>query len=212
MNFTWDCIQWTLLETASSELYLRLHPVNFTWDCTQWTLLGTASSELYLKLAFLFLSAWKVYQTCIKNASKVHHKRIKSASKLHQKCIKSASKVHQTCTNSASKVHQKCIKSVPKMHQKCIKFWPGFHLLYGIGKIKMALRVVPWSQWDFFDVSFEASQGLTRISSKPSQKFLIHYHKYCQLSIIPMGKRFFWVDQGLQQAILNFLKFLVPGK
>jgi hypothetical protein len=29
------------------------------------------------------------------------------------------------------------------------------------------------------------SQGLTRISSKPSPKYVIHYHKYSQLSIIP---------------------------
>ena len=68
MNFTWDCIRWTLLEPAVSELYLRLlsahftwaccqwtlletavrlHPMNFAWGCIQWTLLEAASNELY---------------------------------------------------------------------------------------------------------------------------------------------------------------------
>ena len=55
----------------------------------------------------------------------------------------------------------------------------------GPKNIKMELKVGPWSQWDFIDVSFEASQGLTRISSKPSPKYVIHYHKYSQLSITP---------------------------
>ena len=50
MNFTWDCCKWTLLETASNELYLRLHPMNFTWACCQWTLLETVVSALYLSL------------------------------------------------------------------------------------------------------------------------------------------------------------------
>ena len=75
--------------TALSEFYLRLHPVNFTWGCIQWTLLetasflnftcgcilflGTAHSELYLGLfpfwALLEAASSELYLSLLETAS-----------------------------------------------------------------------------------------------------------------------------------------------
>ena len=75
--------------TALSEFYLRLHPVNFTWGCIQWTLLetasflnftcgcilflGTAPSELYLGLfpfwALLETASSELYLSLLETAS-----------------------------------------------------------------------------------------------------------------------------------------------
>ena len=73
MNFTWDCIQRTLLETASDELYLRLYlrllSVHFTWACCQWTLLETAVSELYSRLHPMNFAWGCIQQTLLEAAS-----------------------------------------------------------------------------------------------------------------------------------------------
>ena len=103
VNLTWDCIHWTLptsasselylglfpfravLETASSELYLslletasselcfRLHPVNLTWDYIHWTLPGSSPSELYLGLfpfrAVLETASSELYLSLLETAS-----------------------------------------------------------------------------------------------------------------------------------------------
>ena len=50
MNFTWDCIPWTLLETALETFYWDWAPKNFTWGCTHWTLLETGLAEFYFRL------------------------------------------------------------------------------------------------------------------------------------------------------------------
>ena len=69
MNFTWDCIRWTLLEPAVSELYLRLLSVHFTWACCQWTLLETAVSELYSRLHPMNFAWGCIQQTLLEAAS-----------------------------------------------------------------------------------------------------------------------------------------------
>ena len=55
----------------------------------------------------------------------------------------------------------------------------------------MELKVGPWSQWDFIDVSFEASQGLTRISSKPSPEVCHTLSQIQSAKYHPMGKRLY---------------------
>ena len=66
----WGCTDWTLLDTAASELYLRLLSENFPRDCTEWTLCDTAANELYLRLCWLNFTwhccQWTLLETTVR--------------------------------------------------------------------------------------------------------------------------------------------------
>ena len=73
VNFTWVKPSWhlletrlqrTLLEDASTEIYIRLHSMNFTWDYTWNLLLRLGSREFYLSLHplnFTWEWTWRIW-------------------------------------------------------------------------------------------------------------------------------------------------------